>query len=121
MFFLQKKTDFFPQIKFYFGNIPEKNKNEKMSDQKNLEPDLDFLRYADDVRESKSLKKFIDSGKEKRFRIRTKEIRLEIKNQFFCQNEPFLSKKNHQIRLDIEKMARNWSVIGRFETGILPV
>ena len=64
-----------------------------MSDQKNLEPDLDFLRYADDVRESKSLKKFIDSGKEKRFRIRTKEIRLEIKNQFFCQNEPFLSKK----------------------------
>ena len=50
-----------------------------MSDQKNLEPDLDFLRYADDVRESKSLKKFIDSGKEKRFRIRTKENRLEIK------------------------------------------
>jgi hypothetical protein len=43
-----------------------------MSEQKNLEPDLDFLRYADDVRESKSLKKFIDSGKEKRFRIRTK-------------------------------------------------
>jgi len=50
-----------------------------MSEQKNLEPDLDFLRYADDVRESKSLKKFIDSGKEKRFRIRTKEIRLKIK------------------------------------------
>ena len=52
-----------------------------MSDQKNLEPDLDFLRYADDVRESKSLKKFIDSGKEKRHRIRTKEIRSK-KNIF---------------------------------------
>ena len=64
---------------FFPKNIPEKNKNEKMSEQKNLEPDLDFLRYADDVRESKSLKKFIDSGKEKRFRIRTKEFRLEIK------------------------------------------
>ena len=63
----------------FFKNILEKNQNEKMSEQKNLEPDLDFLRYADDVRESKSLKKFIDSGKEKRFRIRTKEIRLEIK------------------------------------------
>lgn len=58
-----------------------------MSEQKNLEPDLDFLRYADDVRESKSLKKFIDSGKEKRFRIRTKEIRLEIK--FFSKNKHF--------------------------------
>ena len=56
-----------------------------MSEQKNLEPDLDFLRYADDVRESKSLKKFIDSGKEKRFRIRTKEIRLKIK--IFSKNK----------------------------------
>ena len=92
-----------------------------MSDQKNLEPDLDFLRYADDVRESKSLKKFIDSGKEKRFRIRTKEIRLEINNNFFGQNAPFLSKKKSPNSIRYRKMARNWSVIGRFETGILPV
>ena len=77
----QNQTFFFTKISINFTtkNIPKKNKNEKMSDQKNLEPDLDFLRYADDVRESKSLKKFIDSGKEKRFRIRTKENRLEIK------------------------------------------
>ena len=37
---------------------------------KEFVPDLDFLRYADDVRESKSLKRFIDSGKEKRERYR---------------------------------------------------
>ena len=37
---------------------------------KEFVPDLDFLRYADDVRESKSLKRFLDSGKEKRERYR---------------------------------------------------
>ena len=78
--FFYKNKHFYRKLSInFFKNILEKNQNEKMSEQKNLEPDLDFLRYADDVRESKSLKKFIDSGKEKRFRIRTKEIRLEIK------------------------------------------
>ena len=33
-----------------------------------LEPDLDFVRYADDIRQATSLKKFIESGKEKRKR-----------------------------------------------------
>ena len=37
-----------------------------MSNDKPPEIDLDFLRYATDIKTSKSLKKFIDSGREKR-------------------------------------------------------
>ena len=33
-------------------------------------PDLDFVRYADDIQRSTSLKKYIESGKEQRDRLR---------------------------------------------------
>ena len=37
---------------------------------KSAKPDLDFVRYADDIQRSTSLKKYIESGKEQRDRLR---------------------------------------------------